>query len=308
MQSGNSSDPASRRNDLVMTISPPHATPALAGLRHAIDAIDDALLGLFAGRGILVRHAARLKNLAGHTGRDHTREAAVHARAGRVARHLGLSDITAARLIDLAIADACRQQGLADDLDQRQPPAQRGMLVTNMNTSCASASTSTSTGSQWLLRCLPPPTRIAPLLWLVPEHLHGQLLERAMARVLAEPLADGELEFMQGRRLGIEVTDLDLHWVIECRDNRLLVCNEPAEASVRGTTTDLLLLASRLEDADTLFFQRRLNLTGDTELGLTVRNLLERLPWESVPLGLRIGLNRGARLARAARAAHHGQT
>src|SRR3546814_2476010 len=77
---------------------------------------------------------------------------------------------------------------------------------------------------------------------------------------------------------------------------------------VRGTATDLLLLAARLEDADTLFFQRRLVLTGDTELGLTVRNLLDRLPWEAVPLAVRIGLNRGERLARAARLAHRGQT
>ena len=63
-------------------------------------------------------------------------------------------------------------------------------------------------------------------------------------------------------------------------------------------------LASRLEDADTLFFQRRLELTGDTELGLTARNLLDRLPWESVPLGLRVVLNRCARLASEARSAH----
>ena len=59
---------------------------------------------------------------------------------------------------------------------------------------------------------------------------------------------------------------------------------------------------------DTLFFQRTLVLTGDTELGLTARNLLDRLPWESVPLGLRIALNRGARLARAAREAHRAET
>ncbi len=77
---------------------------------------------------------------------------------------------------------------------------------------------------------------------------------------------------------------------------------------MRGSATDLLLLASRLEDADTLFFQRRLELTGDTELGLTARNMLERLPWASIPLGLRIALNRGARFARAARAAHRGAT
>ena len=71
--------------------------------------------------------------------------------------------------------------------------------------------------------------------------------------------------------------------------------------------TDLLLLASRLEDADTLFFQRRLEVTGDTELGLTARNLLDRLPWESVPLGVRILLHRGARLAREARDARRGE-
>jgi predicted lipid carrier protein YhbT len=80
-----------------------------------------------------------------------------------------------------------------------------------------------------------------------------------------------------------------------------------AESTVRGGATDLLLLASRLEDADTLFFQRRLQLTGDTELGLAVRNLLDQLPWETIPLGLRIALNRGARFARAARAAYRGE-
>ncbi|MBP6514766.1 MAG: SCP2 sterol-binding domain-containing protein, partial [Steroidobacteraceae bacterium] len=69
----------------------------------------------------------------------------------------------------------------------------------------------------------------------------------------------------------------------------------------RGSATDLLLLASRLEDADTLFFQRRLRLTGDTELGLTARNLLDQLPWESVPAPLRIALEKAAQLARALR-------
>ena len=125
-----------------------------------------------------------------------------------------------------------------------------------------------------------------------------------MARVLAAPLREGALDFMHGRRLGIEVSDLGLRWILELRGQRLCVTDGAAEASVRGSATDLLLLASRLEDADTLFFLRALELTGDTELGLTARNLLERLPWESIPLGLRIALNRGARFARAAREAH----
>ena len=108
-------------------------------------------------------------------------------------------------------------------------------------------------------------------------------------------------------RLGIEVSDLGLAWVLELDGDRLRAVETQAEASVRGSATDLLLLASRLEDADTLFFQRRLEVTGDTELGLTARNLLDRLPWESVPLGVRILLNRGARLARQARNAHRGE-
>ncbi len=128
-----------------------------------------------------------------------------------------------------------------------------------------------------------------------------------MARVLAAPLREGALDFMRGHRLAIEVSDLRLHWMLELREQRLCAIDGEPEATVRGSATDLLLLAGRLEDADTLFFQRRLVLTGDTELGLTARNMLERLPWESIPLGLRIALNRGARFARAARAAHRGE-
>lgn len=278
----------------------PTEPPALAGVRRAIDAIDDALLLLLAGRGALARRAARLKHDAGRAVRDPAREARVHARARRLALQLGLPEETARRVIELAIADACRQQRLTDDLDQGQPFHDESIIVSTM----PDQNQALPPASRLLLRCIPPPARVAPLLRMVPIPVRKQLLERTMARVLAVPLAGDDLDFMDGRRLGIEVSDLGLEWVIACRNGRLLVCDELAEASVRGTATDLLLLASRLEDADTLFFQRRLVLTGDTELGLTVRNLLERLPWESVPLGLRIGLDRGAKLARAARDVH----
>lgn len=158
------------------------------------------------------------------------------------------------------------------------------------------------------LRLVPPPLRLAPLLRAVPWGLQATLLEAAMARVLAAPVSTGALDALQARRLGIEVSDLGLRWVIELREGRMRVCQGDAiaESTVRGTATDLLLLASRREDADTLFFQRRLILTGDTELGLTARNLLDQLPWHEVPLGLRIALHRFAGLAQAVRAAHHG--
>jgi predicted lipid carrier protein YhbT/chorismate mutase len=270
---------------------------ALGRARAAIDTVDDGLLLLLAARRRLVHVVARLKPRAGVPTRDPVREQAVRRRAATLARCLGVPPSTAMRLLDLAIADACAQQGLAIDLDQRGPGVAPAMLD-GMNPTPRIARAAP------MLRLLPPPRRLAPLLRLLPARWQQAWLERALAHVLAAPLRGQALDFMQGRRLGIEVSDLGVRWVLTLREGRLVVTDEAPEASVRGSATDLLLLAGRLEDADTLFFQRTLVLTGDTELGLTARNLLDRLPWDSVPLGLRIVLNRGGRLARAARDAH----
>jgi predicted lipid carrier protein YhbT len=153
---------------------------------------------------------------------------------------------------------------------------------------------------------LPPPRRMAPVLALVPSRWRQRAFERAAMAALAGAFADGALSDLRGRRIGIEVEDLNLRFVIEVLDQRLVVLDPVAmpECCVRGTLTDLLQLASRSEDADTLFFQRRLMLTGDVELGLHVRNLLDQLPWEQIPLGLRILMHRGAGLALAARTAY----
>ena len=158
-----------------------------------------------------------------------------------------------------------------------------------------------------LLRLLPPPRHWALPLRLVPHQALARVFEYAAVQVLSDALARGELLALQGRVLGIDVLDLDLRFAVRVDGARLRITPSTAadaepEARVRGTLTDLLLLASRLDDADTLFFQRRLGLTGDTELGLTARNLLDQLDWAQVPLPLRIALNRLARFAEAARA------
>jgi predicted lipid carrier protein YhbT/chorismate mutase len=278
--------------------------PGLAPVRLAIDGVDDGLVLLLAARTRLARLAGRIKAGAGVTGRDDARERRVRRRAETLAVALGVAPDTASGVLALAIGDACRAQGLRSDLDQGAAADAGRMIAATMQTHTDSA----PAPAHPLLRLVPPPRRLAPLLRALPPSAQKRLLERAMAKVLAGPMQDGTLDFMAGRRLGIEVSDLGLRWVVELQGARLVVVDAPAEATVRGTATDLLLLAGRLEDADTLFFQRRLVLTGDVELGLTARNMLDRLPWEKVPLGLRIALNRGARFARAARGAHRAKT
>ena len=294
------------------------ADASLVRMRLAIGGIDHALVLLLGARARFAVRAGRCKARAGRPLADPEREVRVRRRVDALARRIGLPASTAEALVTLAIADARRAQGI--DRGPAIAASPTAPAVQPIAAAPPIAAHAPSTGSRHVmhstprppqatttfLRLVPPPRRWAPLLRALPPRLQQRLLERAMAAVLAAPVADGSLAFMEGRRLGIDVTDLDLHWVVELRDGRLQASDAAPEASVRGTATDLLLLASRLEDADTLFFQRRLVLTGDVELGLTARNTLDRLPWESVPLALRIGLNRGARLARAARSAHSG--
>ncbi len=280
----------------------------LGWIRSMIDRVDDAFLVLLAGRRQLVRRALQAKRTTGLPVRDRERERQVHARAQYFAQRLGLSSTMTQKLTELLIEDACGIQGLPSP----SITYTEGMAHALPSTITRSTSMQTlPVPVERLLGHLPPPGRVfQPLRWLLPSSLLQIAIRKATLRVLAEPLASGVFDDLQGRKLGIEVTDLKLKWVVEIRDRtiQVQVPGTAAESSVRGSVTDLLLLVSRLEDADTLFFQRRLQLVGDTELGLMVRNLLDQLPWETIPLALRVFLNRGARLARRARSAHRGES
>jgi predicted lipid carrier protein YhbT len=57
------------------------------------------------------------------------------------------------------------------------------------------------------------------------------------------------------------------------------------DLTIGAAAHDLLLLARREEDPDTLFFSRRLALEGDTELGLLVKNTLDALDASAFDFG-----------------------
>ena len=138
------------------------------------------------------------------------------------------------------------------------------------------------------------PLQFAP--FAVKKHVLQQLLSWQFHHALAE----GELNFLQGRWLGIEIRDLGLRWSTTVEQGKLQV-EDRAEADVwfRGDVNDLLLVAARRLDPDTLFFQRRLVIEGDTELGLEVKNLMDAIELEFMPAPLRIGLMQLADLVEA---------
>jgi len=55
------------------------------------------------------------------------------------------------------------------------------------------------------------------------------------------------------------------------------------DVSFSATGDDLVLIAGRKQDPDTLFFQRRLKIEGDTELGLEVKNLIDAIDIDQLP-------------------------
>lgn len=136
--------------------------------------------------------------------------------------------------------------------------------------------------------------RVAPSvlrrpLSVTPFALKRRVLEQVLAWQLREALQAGELDFLQGRWLGIEVRDLGLTWFTSVEDNRLRVCDDAlADVSFSADANDLLLIAARKQDPDTLFFQRRLRIEGDTELGLYVKNLMDAIELDGMPTPLRI--------------------
>jgi len=129
---------------------------------------------------------------------------------------------------------------------------------------------------------VPSPRLPAPLslpLGLIPTAIHSRLLVQLLNRLFATELRDGELDFLEGRVMEIEVRDARLSYRITLAGGRLAAApgGREKDLSISGTVYDFLLLATRQEDPDTLFFNRRLRLGGDTELGLYVKNFLDAL-------------------------------
>lgn len=117
----------------------------------------------------------------------------------------------------------------------------------------------------------------ARLLGALPLGARRPLIEPWLNHCFATPLAEGEFDELEGRRVSLAVTDLRLTFTLELSRRRLRLTAAPGEATIRGGWREFLCLATRGEDPDSLFFQRRLSLEGDTELGLMVKNLLDGL-------------------------------
>lgn len=135
------------------------------------------------------------------------------------------------------------------------------------------------------------PSLLSVPVKLAPFALKRQVLEQLLRWQFQQALADGELAFLEGRWLSIEVRDIGLRWFTSVENEQLIVRESAAaDVSFSADASDLLMIAARKQDPDTLFFQRRLVIEGDTELGLYVKNLMDAIELEQMPKPLRVML------------------
>lgn len=131
------------------------------------------------------------------------------------------------------------------------------------------------------------PSFVASLGQKLPQWPHALVLVAGLnAALKLKLLPEGELELLEGKLFRVRINDTGGEASYTYRDGMFRPVfradREPDLAFAANLSAYLQLLA-RQEDPDTLFFNRDLEITGDTELGLVVKNMLDAVEWPKLP-------------------------
>jgi predicted lipid carrier protein YhbT len=123
------------------------------------------------------------------------------------------------------------------------------------------------------------PKPIAAVLERLPAFPGSLVLTTALNAVLASQLPEDVKQIMTGRKFRIHVRDARVSFDFSWNGTRFspLSRQSQPDLTISASGPDFLRIARRQEDPDTLFFNRRLSMEGDTELGLVVKNTLDAL-------------------------------
>lgn len=114
-----------------------------------------------------------------------------------------------------------------------------------------------------------------PMGWL-PVGVHSRGLAVLTKPLFRSACQGGALDFLRDRVLEIHLSDARVRFRITLGHDGLRASDKAdADVVIEGDCAEFLLLVSQQEDPDSLFFSRRLRLSGDTELGLQVKNFLD---------------------------------
>lgn len=128
------------------------------------------------------------------------------------------------------------------------------------------------------------PSWLGKLVGKLPSKPPRFILVNALNYMLKRDLLPADMSLFNGRKFEINV--LDAGFNVRFTANDALFSDTPfsGEADLRlsANSVDFMRMILREEDPDTLFFNRKLHIEGDTELGLITKNLLDSVEWPTV--------------------------
>lgn len=138
------------------------------------------------------------------------------------------------------------------------------------------------------------PAPLAGVLSRLPAYPGAWLFTRALNRVLARQLPNDVKAALEGRSLRLRVSDARINFDFAWQRGGFTAIRttEMPDLTIGACLHDLVRLARREEDPDTLFFSRRLALEGDTELGLLFKNTLDAIDASVFDPAVLFGLRR----------------
>lgn len=123
------------------------------------------------------------------------------------------------------------------------------------------------------------PSLFKSVLGRLPVYPGSVLFTRTLNLVVTKRLPADTLAALEGHALRIDVRDAGIRFDFTCRRGAFVAARHADDVAltISASAHDFFLLAQRKEDPDTLFFNRRLTMEGDTELGLLVKNSLDAI-------------------------------
>ncbi|MFO1252245.1 MAG: SCP2 sterol-binding domain-containing protein [Inhella sp.] len=134
-----------------------------------------------------------------------------------------------------------------------------------------------ASASHWQLPPLPEPWRAR--LRALPPQPPSWLAALALQRLLLPRLDAEQRRALGGAVVELELQELGLRVRLRLQGDRFVAAGgqEPARLRLSARTDALWRLLRGQDDADRLFFERALQMEGDTEYGLVLKNTLDAL-------------------------------
>ncbi|ATD65608.1 SCP2 domain-containing protein [Neisseria weixii] len=125
------------------------------------------------------------------------------------------------------------------------------------------------------------PQWLGKLVGKLPAKPPRVILVTALNAMLAKELLPADMSLFAGRKFEIDVLDAGVKIRFGANEEKFIADAFEGAPDLRlaANGVDFMRMIMREEDPDTLFFKRKLQIEGDTELGLITKNLLDSVDW-----------------------------